>query len=92
LVLALLFVACAGPALAQSFGAGALICSDDFERAEIGERWKVSVNAFRIVDGVLRVQQMRKEHGAVGAIEAPMRDGVVEFRFRLEGAASVNAV
>jgi hypothetical protein len=92
LVLALLSSAAVCHATHAAADRGAQIFSDDFERTEIGERWKVSVNAFRIVDGVLRAQQMRKEHGAVGAIEAPMRDGVVEFRFRFEGAASIHAV
>lgn len=69
-----------------------LIFSDEFERGDVGERWRVSVRAFSIVDGSLKAQQMRADHGAVGAIEAPMKDGVVEFRFRFDGATSINAV
>jgi hypothetical protein len=92
LMLALLSAAWVGIASAQSPGPGSLIFSDDFERAELGERWKVSLRAFHIVDGVLHAEQMRADHGAVGAIATPMRDGVVEFKFRLEGATSINAV
>ncbi|MBI3881192.1 MAG: hypothetical protein HY301_14155 [Verrucomicrobia bacterium] len=32
------------------------------------------------------------QHGAVAGVEVPFKDAVIEFRFRFEGAASINAV
>ena len=68
------------------------IFSDLFERAELGSAWRVVTPAFTIADGVLKGSQTRSDHGAVGSIHAPFRDGVIEFRFRFEGATSINAV
>jgi hypothetical protein len=71
---------------------GALLFSDDFQRDELGSTWKVSIPAFTVADGVMKGTQMRADHGAVGVVKAGFKDGIVEFKFRLEGAASVNAV
>ena len=71
---------------------GALLFSDDFERAEVGPRWETSQRSFSIVDGALKAGQMRSEHGAVGGVEVPFKDAVIEFKFRFEGAASINVV
>lgn len=71
---------------------GTLLFSDDFERAELGSAWKVSIPGFTVADGVMRGTQMRDDHGAVGVVQAGIKDGVVAFKFLLEGARNVNAV
>ena len=71
---------------------GVLLFSDDFQRNELGSAWTSSIKAFTVVDGVLKGSQMRDDHGAVGAVQAGFQDGVVEFKFRFEGATGVNAV
>jgi hypothetical protein len=71
---------------------GALLFSDDFERAEVGERWDGSQKSFAIVGGAMKGGQVLGKHGAVAGVSVPFRDAVIEFRFRFEGAASINAV
>ncbi len=71
---------------------GALVFSDDFERADLGEKWKVTTPTFAIADGVLRCSQTKPEHGAVGRVDIGQEDFVLEFKFRFEGATSINAV
>jgi len=71
---------------------GELIFSDDFDRAELGAKWHVTTPTFAIADGVLRCSQTKPEHGAVGRVDVGQKDLVLEFRFRFEGATSINAV
>jgi hypothetical protein len=71
---------------------GALIFSDDFERGELGGKWRVTTPAFAIADGVLRCSQTKPEHGAVGRVDIGQKDLVLEFKFRFEGATNINAV
>ncbi len=73
-------------------GKGTLIFSDDFSRAELGKGWRASAPAFTIADGVMKAGQTRADHGAVGAVKAAFQDGVIEFKFRFEGATSIHAV
>ena len=77
----------AGP-LAQK---GEPILSDDFERSDLGE-WQPVIPAFTVKDGALIGRQERADHGAVGRVYRPMKDVVVEFKFRLEGSTTFNAV
>ncbi len=71
---------------------GALIFSDDFERTELGDKWRVTTPTLTIADGVLRGSQTKAEHGAVGRVDVGQKDLVLEFKFRFEGAANINAV
>ena len=71
---------------------GALIFSDDFARTELGDKWRVTTPTFVIADGVLRCSQTKTEHGAVGRVDIGQNDLVLEFKFRFEGASSINAV
>lgn len=71
---------------------GTLLFSDDFERAEVVPRWDTSQRTFFISDGALKGGQVPGKHGAVAGVEVPFQDAVIEFRFRFEGAASINAV
>ncbi len=71
---------------------GAPVFSDDFARADLGPAWRVNVPTFAIADGVLKGSQTKPEHGAVGAIKMGLKDAVIEFKFRFEGATGINAV
>jgi hypothetical protein len=65
--------------------------ADEFERADLGE-WTAAIPTFTIQNGVLRGEQTRPDHGAVGHVKRPMKDVIVEFKFRLEGSSTFNAV
>jgi hypothetical protein len=70
---------------------GALLASDDFERSDLGE-WKVVIPTFTVESGALKSVQKRDDHGAVGRLHRPMKDVVVEFKFKLVGSTTFNAV
>lgn len=70
---------------------GDLLFSDDFERSDLGD-WKNVIPSFTVRDGALVGRQDRADHGAVGRVYRPMKDVVVEFKFRLEGSTGFNAV
>lgn len=70
---------------------GELIFSDDFERSELGE-WKPLIPSFAVEKGALKGWQTRADHGAVGRLYRPMKDVIVEFRFKLDGSTGFNAV
>ena len=71
---------------------GALIFSDEFDRDELGDAWKVTTPTFTIADGVLRCSQTKAAHGAVGRVDIGLKDLVLELKFRFEGANSINVV
>jgi hypothetical protein len=71
---------------------GAPLFGDDFERKEIGSGWLANAPSFTIVEGVLVGRQMRAEHGAVASAPVAFQDAIIEFKFRFEGAAAINAV
>jgi len=71
---------------------GAQLFADDFARADLGPAWRAVIPTFTVADGVLRGSQTRGDHGAVGSIKAAFKDGVIEFKFRLEGSPGFNAV
>jgi hypothetical protein len=66
------------------------LLSDDFERAGLGD-WKSLIPTFTVTNGVLKGVQTRADHGAVGRVYRPMKDVVVEFRFKLDGSSGFNA-
>lgn len=70
---------------------GEKIFADDFGRTDLGD-WKSLIPTFTVRDGVLKGEQTRADHGAVGRIHRPMKDVVVEFRFMLDGSKGFNAV
>ena len=70
---------------------GAPLFSDDFQRTDLGE-WKSLIPTFSVHDGVLKGEQTREDHGAVGRVHRPMKDVLVEFRFQLDGSTGFNAV
>ena len=73
--------------------AGALLLKDDFERPELGERWRLRIGSFAIRDGVLvGTEKPEDGHGAV--IQAPVafKDAIIEFSFRIVDGRSFNFV
>lgn len=72
-------------------GKGTVIASDDFERTDLGE-WKVVIPTFTVENGVLKGVQTRADHGSVGRLYRPMKDVIVEFKFKLNGSTTFNAV
>lgn len=77
---------------------GKVLLSDDFSSGTVGEgkkgeeTWMALIPGFKIEDGVLKAWQGRDDHGAVGRTYLPMKDVIVEFRFRLKGTKNFNAV
>jgi hypothetical protein len=71
---------------------GASLFSDDFERAELGKAWLANTPSFTIANGIMVGSQTRPEHGAVASAPVAFKDAIIEFKFRFEGATSINAV
>lgn len=70
---------------------GAQLIADDFARTDLGE-WKTIIPSFAVEDGTLKGWQTRDDHGAVGRIYRPMKDVIVDFKFKLKGSTGFNAV
>jgi hypothetical protein len=70
---------------------GELLFSDDFERSDLGD-WKPLIPSFAVQNGVLKGWQNRDDHGAVGRLYRPMKNVIVEFKFKLDGSTGFNAV
>ncbi len=72
---------------------GKLLFEDTFERRELGKAWDVHPNSFRIDQGVLIAgQRPDADHGAVSQTFLDFQDLILEFSFRLDGAAGFNLV
>jgi len=71
---------------------GDLLFSDDFERSDLGENWKVVIPGFKVANGNLVGTQDRADHGAVGRVYVPMKDVVMSFRFLLPEGCTFNVV
>ena len=65
--------------------------SDDFDRTDLGD-WQALIPTFTVENGRLKGVQTRDDHGAVGRMYRPMKDVVVEFKFKLDGSTGFNAV
>jgi hypothetical protein len=70
---------------------GALLFSDDFNRAELGDAWRITTPVFEIADGKLKATQT-KPHSAVGMVKVGRKDVEIEFKFKLGGSSGINAV
>ena len=70
---------------------GEQLLADNFDRTDLGD-WKSLIPAFTVEGGVLKGMQARDDHGAVGRVYRPMKDVVVEFRFKLAGSTGFNTV
>lgn len=82
----------ADPATQKEELGGSPVYADDFNRAELGDGWRIVWPTFEIVDGVLKVSQTKPTHGAVGKVVVQRKDVEVRFRFQFAGAAGINAV
>jgi hypothetical protein len=70
---------------------GALVFSDDFNCAQLGDAWRISTPVFEISDGTLKATQTMP-HSAVGMVKVGRKDVEIEFRFKLGGSSGINAV
>ena len=59
------------------------LLTDDFNRAELGKDWHVNTGGWKIVDGVLRVKEIKADkHSAAARRAIVTQDAVYELRFR----------
>jgi hypothetical protein len=79
-------------AVESTTGEGKVIFRDNFDRTELGAEWRAVIPTFTVAGGVMKGSQTRDDHGAVGSVKALFKDGIIEFKFRLEGATGINAV
>jgi hypothetical protein len=96
LTLLLLSACLASPCFAADPSApapkGALIFSDDFNRTELGDAWRITTPIFEITDGTLKGTQTQP-HSPVGMVKVGHKDLAIEFKFKLgEGTSGINAV
>lgn len=71
---------------------GALLFSDDFSVPEVGKAWRIQWPGLTVADGALDISQVKPEHSAVGLVAVGRKDLVIEFKFKLGAATSINAV
>lgn len=83
-----------GQALATEVAAnkGVLIFADDFSAPELGKAWRALWPKLSVVDGSLNITQAKPEHSAVGLVAVGRKNLVIEFKFKLGAATSINAV
>ncbi|MCX6849151.1 MAG: hypothetical protein NTY98_09550 [Verrucomicrobia bacterium] len=71
---------------------GALIFSDDFSAPEVGKAWRILWPGLTVANGALDISQVKPQHSAVGLVAVGRKDLVIEFKFKLAAATSINAV
>jgi len=72
---------------------GKLIVADDFNREEVGKAWTTSVRSYSIRDGVFVTgQRPDAGHPAVCRLSVPMKDAVIDFRFKFAGGKQLSLV
>ena len=71
---------------------GELLFTDDFSLPEVGKAWRILWPGLTIADGALNINQVKPEHSAVGLVAVGRKDLVIEFKFKLGAATSINAV
>jgi len=60
-----------------------MLLTDDFDRAELGKGWHINTGSWKIVDGVLRVKEIKADkHSAAARRAIVTQDAVYELRFR----------
>jgi hypothetical protein len=71
---------------------GELVFSDDFSGSELGKAWKTGIPEFVVADGAMKGWQAREDHGSTTGAKLALPDGnaILELRFRLDGAKSIN--
>ena len=72
---------------------GELRFADDFNRTEVGPRWKLSVRSYEIRDGIFVTgQRPDAGHPAVSRVSVLLKDAVIDFRFRFDGGKQITLV
>ncbi len=71
---------------------GAVVFSDNFARSDLGGIWKTGIPVFTVTGTALKGSQARDDHGAAIGATLALPDGnvILELRFRLDGANSIN--
>ncbi len=70
-----------------------MLFEDNFSRTELGPKWDVHPNSFRIENGVLLAgQRPDAGHGAVSQTFLDFKNIILQFSFSLDGAAGFNVV
>lgn len=60
------------------------ITADNFNRATLGKKWHVNNGEWRIVDGALRIKELKPDkHSASGRWLVPSQDAAYSLRFKL---------
>jgi hypothetical protein len=78
-------LACGLAALALTAAANeADIVADAFDRDELGKKWHINNGEWKIVDGALRIKELKADkHAASGRWLVPSQDAAYSLRFRL---------
>lgn len=72
---------------------GKELFADDFERAELGSKWRAGIPKVTIKDGTMVGEELpEKMHAAVAKTAMPYASIVADFDFRLEGSKRFNFV
>ena len=71
---------------------GALIFADDFLAPQVGKAWRILWPGLTVADGALNISQVKPQHSAVGLVAVGRKNLVIEFKFKLGAATSINAV
>jgi hypothetical protein len=79
-----------------------LLFSDDFERKDLGQKWRNVVPTFTLENGALKGTQMRwdapaadgkpavKGHQAVTGSDVPTKDSIIELRFKFGASTALS--
>ncbi|MCA9056011.1 MAG: hypothetical protein KDA75_19395 [Planctomycetaceae bacterium] len=66
---------------------GGVVVEDNFDREQLGDKWKVAKGSWTLADGALLGQEVATDkHAAVATIGGSHRNSVIRFRFQLNGA------
>ena len=64
---------------------------DDPLNAALGKEWKVGKGKWEAVDGVIRGAELKDDmHGAVARRNISVKDAVIAFQFKLDGAMTIS--
>src|SRR5947209_18330318 len=65
---------------------GKLLFADDFSQAP-GKEWKAAKGKWEVVDGAVRGSELKSDnHGAATRHALPVKDVVIQYSFKLDGA------
>ena len=69
---------------------GKLLLSDDFDKP-LGTAWRAAKGKWEIVDGATQGAELKADmHGAVVRTNLPIRNAVIQYSFKLDGAKTTS--